>query len=156
MVTSLHAQTRCRTPRCSSTTRRREGRSFLYERDPMSTCSYVAQSSSAQVLCVQCGPHQRSHKCVWLRTTFSSTRGPWAMDEIVRSRQLVFHSTCDVRAHFVGAQRTMTPPSSTPRHAACVFLLFADRVCTANLPCLSRQAAPHLIAPTHATACASP
>ena len=68
-------------------------------------------------------------------------KGPWATDEIVRSRQLVFHSTCDVRAHFVGAQRTMTPPSSTPRHAACVFLLFADRVCTA-MPALPPSRTP--------------
>jgi hypothetical protein len=104
----------------------------------MPTCSHVAQSSSAQVLCVG---HTKGTTSVSGCAQLFQHKGPWAMDEIVRSRQLVFHSTCDVRAHFVGAQRTMTPrPSSTPC-SVYYFLLFADRVCTA-MPALPPSRTP--------------
>jgi hypothetical protein len=108
---------------------------FLYERDPMPTCFHVAQYSSAQVLLRWSTPKE-PQVCLAAHNLFQH-KGPWATDEIVRSRQLVFHSTCDVRAHFVGAQRTMTPPSSTPC-SVCF-----SPVCRQGLHCHASPAKPH-------------
>ena len=114
------------TPRCSSTTRPREGLIF---------CTSVTQCPHAPT-----SRNFRLHRCsVWSTPkepqvclgahNFFRHKGSWATGGTVRSHRLVFHSTCDVRAQFVGLKEPRRHRAAL--HAECVLLLFADRVCTA-------------------------
>ena len=83
----------------------------LYERDPMPTCSHIAQSSSAQVLCVVHTKGATSVPgCAQLLPAQGVMGDGWSRAK--SSARLPF----DVRrtSTVCGAQRTTTPPSSTP------------------------------------------
>jgi hypothetical protein len=83
----------------------------LYERDPMPTCSHIAQSSSAQVLCVVHTKGATSVPgCAQLLPAQGVMGDGW--NRAKSSARLPF----DVRrtSTVCGAQRTTTPPSSTP------------------------------------------
>ena len=98
-----------------------------------------------------CGPHQRSHRCVWLRTTCFSTRGHGRLRKACEvDSSLPF----DVRR--TSTCRGCSKNNDATQQHSMQRMLFSSLLTGSALPCLSRQAAPHLIAPTHATACASP
>ena len=100
-----------------------------------------------------CGPHQRSHRCVWLRTTCFSTRGHGRLRKACEvDSSLPF----DVRR--TSTCRGCSKNNDATKQHSMQRVLFSSLLTGSALPCLSRQVAPHLIAPTHScnTACACP
>ena len=88
-----------------------------------------------------CGPHQRSHKCAWLRTTFSSTRGQGrriASCEVVSSSS-IRRATCEHNLWALKEPRR----HRAALHAACVLPLFADMPACCHCP--ATPAMPHPI-----------
>ena len=88
-----------------------------------------------------CGPHQRSHKCAWLRTTFSSTRSQGrriASCEVVSSSS-IRRATCEHNLWALKEPRR----HRAALHAACVLPLFADMPACCHCP--ATPAMPHPI-----------
>jgi hypothetical protein len=95
-----------------------------------------------------CGPHQRSHKCDWLRTTFSSTRGQGRRIESCE----VISSSSIRRATYEHSLWVLKEPRHhrAALHAACVLLLFASLPACCHR--LAYHAALRLAAPYYAGA----
>ena len=92
-----------------------------------------------------CGPHQRSHKCAWLRTTFSSTR-----DQGRRSESCEVVSSSSIRrATYEHNLWALKEPRRhrAALHAACVLPLFADMPACCHCPATPAMPHPILLRP---------
>ena len=92
-----------------------------------------------------CGPHQRSHKCAWLRTTFSSTRSQGrriASCEVVSSSS-IRRATCEHNLWALKEPRR----HRAALHAACVLPLFADMPACCHCPATPAMPHPILLRP---------